>query len=216
MQAVWGVVSRGLAYIDFSQPAPENWTLELTERGQTALDEGQYIPDNVPAYLRKIAADVPDLSQTANLYLQEALGSYSAGNYLAATMMIGVAAEAIFYEAAEAFAAWTPDGSGKNLADLLNKPEKAYIQKFVEFRKRIPPLQNHFPSDLQQNLDLNLNSILELLRLARNNVGHPTGIQMNRENAFQHIVLFPMLAKRLYDIRNFCQKPTAASSSSRP
>ncbi len=41
MQAVWGVVSRGLAYIDFSQPAPENWTLELTERGQTALDEGQ-------------------------------------------------------------------------------------------------------------------------------------------------------------------------------
>ncbi len=151
---------------------------------------------------------MPDLSATANLYVQESLRSYASGNYLAATMMIGVAAEAIFYEAADAFAKWTPDASGKNLKDLLDKPEKAYIQKFVEFRKRVVPFQPKFPGDLQQNLDLNMNSILELLRLARNDVGHPTGVHISRENAFQHIILFPMLAKRLYDIRNFCQTAT--------
>lgn len=208
MQLVWALVASGLCFINFSQPASENWTLEITNAGRAALEDGNFTPDNVPAYLKKIAADIPDLSATANLYLSESLRSYTSQNYLAATMMLGVAAEAIFYESAEAFADWTPDGSGTNLKALLADPKISYIRKFDEFQKRLSPLKPSLPVDFRQNLDLNLNSILELLRLVRNDVGHPTGITIARDNAFQYLVIFPMLAKRLYALRQHCLPST--------
>lgn len=204
MQLVWALTANGLCFIDFSQSAPENWTLELTTAGRSALEDESFIPDNVPAYLKKIAADIPDLSATANLYLSESLRSYTSRNYLAATMMLGVAAEAIFYESAEAFADWTPDRSGAKLKALLADPKISYIRKFDEFQKRLSPLKSSLPADFQQNLDLNINSILELLRLARNDVGHPTGLTVAHDNAFQYLVVFPMLAKRLYALRKHC------------
>jgi hypothetical protein len=36
MEAIWALVAQGLAYIDFWQPAPENWQLRLTEAGANA------------------------------------------------------------------------------------------------------------------------------------------------------------------------------------
>jgi len=204
MEAVWGLISRGLAYIDFSQPAPENWTLELTDSGERALKEQDYIPDNAPAYLKKIAEDIPQISATSRLYLEESLRAYASGNHLSSTMMLGVAAEAAFYDTAYAFADWVKDGSGVRLRELLERDSTSYIQKFTEFQKRLLPHKPDLPGDFQQNLDLNMNSVLELLRIARNEVGHPTGITIPRESAFQYLVIFPMLCRRLYGIRDFC------------
>ena len=204
MEAVWALVARGLAYIDFSQPAPENWTLELTDAGERAIADNSYIPDNAPAYLKRIAEDIPGLTATARLYLEEALRAFTTRNYLSATLMLGVSAEAVFYDAAYAFCDWTPDGSGAKLKELLDRESYAYVRKFEDFQKRLLVHKPSLPGDFQQNLDLNLNSLLELLRLARNDVGHPTGVSVPRENAFQYLVIFPMLARRLYGIRAFC------------
>ena len=204
MRAVWSLVAKRMIYIDYSQPYSENWCIFLTERGAEAADDSSINPDNVPNYLKKLVGDVPGLSQTARLYLEEALRAYANDCFLASTMMLGVAAEAVFYDVASSFAKWLGTESGKRLAELLDKDTSAYIYKFTEFQKRLLASKGHMPSGLQQNLDLNINSVLELLRLARNDVGHPTGVEVGRQNAFQYLVVFPGLARRLYDIKGFC------------
>jgi hypothetical protein len=204
MQAVWALTANGLCFIDFTQPSSDNWTLELTDAGREALNDQDYIPDNVPAYLRKIAADVPDLSPTANLYLVESIQCYTARNYLAATIMLGVAAEAVFYESAEAFSKWVPGAAGANLAKLLAEPKISYIRKFTEFRDRLLPQKNAIPADLGQTLDLDMNATLDLLRRVRNDVGHPSGLKVDRQSILGYLVVFPALAKRLYELRKFC------------
>lgn len=206
MELVWTMVSRGFAYIDTSQPSPTYWTVQLTERGIRALDDSGSNPDDVPAYLTKLAEKVPGLSPTAKLYLEEALRCYSTDNHLAATMMLGVATEAVFYDTALSFADWIPDGSGAKLHELLERPGAAFVHKFSEFQKRVAVHKSAIPADLAQNVDLSMNSLLELIRLARNEVGHPTGVTVARENCFQYLVVFPLLAGRLYAIRQHCLK----------
>ena len=52
MEAVWGLIGQGLAYIDYSQPAVENWSLHLTDAGRAAADDEEVNPDNPENYLR--------------------------------------------------------------------------------------------------------------------------------------------------------------------
>ena len=213
MHSTWALVAQGLAYIDFSQPAPENWTLEITDAGTKALREDEYVPDNVPAYLKRVAEDIPSLGAIPQLYLEEALRSFTAQQYIAATMMLGVAAEAVFYDCAGAFADWTPDSSGAALKEILNKEGRPFTFKFEEFRKRLNAHKSSFPAELVQTLDITLNSVVDLFLVVRNQVGHPSGVTVPRENVFQYLVVFPMLAKRFYAIRAFCTVNTAASAA---
>jgi len=215
MELVWTLVARGLGYIDTSQPSPEYWTIELTERGRRALDDSASSPDDVPSYLKKVAEEIPGLSATARLYLEEALRCYSTENYLAATMMLGVATEAAFYDTAFPFADWVPDGSGAKLRELLERPGAAFVHKFGEFQKRVAVHKPALPPDVAQNLDLSMNSLLELIRLARNDVGHPTGLRVTRESCFQYLVVFPLLAGRLYAIQEHCRKRQRQSRRAR-
>jgi len=211
MRAVWSLVAKRLIYIDYTQPHPENWSICLTPRGAEAADDASLNPDNVPRYLKKVTEDVPHLSEISQLYLREALQAYTGDCFLASTMMLGVASEAMFYDVAESFAKWLNTESGKKLTEILAKESIPYIHKFVEFQKRLLASKGQLPPALQQNLDLNINSVLELLRLARNDVGHPTGIKMERHDAFQYLLLFPGLARRLHEIKTFCDKQISST-----
>lgn len=207
MAAVWALVARRLVYIDYSQSASSNWSIHPTTRGKAAAADSTLNPDNVPAYLTRVMQDIPDLTDIPQFYLGESLRAYASDCYSASTIMLGVAAEAVFYDVAAPFSAWLSGSAGQTLAAALGKPTLAYIQKFVEFQKRLSASKGHLPPALQQNLDLNINSVLELLRLVRNDVGHPTGIKIDRQSAFQYLVVFPGLAKRLYALKRHFDAP---------
>lgn len=202
-QAMWHCIRKGWAYLYMDQPNHQHWFLAITEEGEAILKDGEYDVRNAQGYLKKLGSETPEIATVALMYLEESLRSFSAENYLASTVMLGVSVEAVFYETADSFVKWTPDASGEKLKELLDKKSYNYLQKFVEFQKRILPLKAQIPVDLTQNLDLNLNSILELIRIARNETGHPTGIRITRQAAQQYIILFPFLVRRLYDLKKF-------------
>src|SRR5436190_10829707 len=54
MAAVWSLLAQGLAYIDYSQPAPENWELRLTEAGAAAAADRHPNPDDPAGYLARL------------------------------------------------------------------------------------------------------------------------------------------------------------------
>ena len=203
MAAVWALVGQGLAFIDISQPAPENWTLVLTEAGAEAVRDGEINPDNSGEYLSRLTVMVPGASPAVMRYAREALASYNNRCYLASAVMLGVASEAAFLGMAPSFVAWLPEKQGTKLDGLIRNPRSNYIAKFAEFRKRIEPLRSELPEELSGNMALTLDAVLDLLRIYRNDAGHPTGRQIERHDAFINLQMFARYLQKLYALKAF-------------
>ena len=63
MEAVWSLIGQGLAYIDYSQPAAENWNLYLTEAGRAAASDEEVTPDDPGGYLRRLMASLQNAAE---------------------------------------------------------------------------------------------------------------------------------------------------------
>lgn len=203
MSAVWSLISQGLAYIDYSQPAPENWNLFLTDAGLAAARDEAMNPDNSGDYLDQLRTKVPDTSPTVLQYARESVTSYNNRCYLASAVMLGVASEAAFLEMARSFRNWLPDGQRQKFLKIIDNPRSNYITKFVEFRKRVEPLKSSIPDELSDGMSLTLDSVLDLLRIYRNEAGHPTGKQVTREDAFINLQMFARYLQKLYALKAF-------------
>jgi len=203
MEAVWSLISQGLAFIDFSQSAPENWELKLTRAGQEAAFDQGFNPDNAGQYLKKLQERIPDLSSLVLRYTHEAVRSYVNRCYLASAVMLGVASEAAFFDLAEAFASWLPENESSKFRKILDDPRKHYISKFEEFRKRIQSHKSELPPQLADNMALMMDSVLDLLRIYRNDAAHPTGKEIERDEAYISLQMFARYLKRMYDLKAF-------------
>ena len=138
------------------------------------------------------------------VYADEALHAYRAQCYLSTTIMLGVASESAFYQLGDSFLNWLPTGNEKeNFSKILENRKLRYIQKFTEFRKRLVVHVSDIDEELTDNLTLTLDAVLELLRINRNEAGHPTGKTVNRQDAFVMLQIFPHYLKRLFQLKDF-------------
>ncbi|MFH1009732.1 MAG: hypothetical protein V1784_00680 [bacterium] len=203
MEAVWSLISQGLAYIDYRQRATENWYLFLTKAGLAAARDEAVNPDNSGEYLGQMASRVREASETVMQYTREAVNSYTSRCYLASTVMLGVASEAAFLEMARSFASWLPNNQGKKFERIIEDRQTNYISKFSEFRKRIEAHKSSIRPDLSDNMSLTMDSVLDLLRSNRNDAGHPTGKRFSRDDAFVNLQMFARYLQRLYELKKF-------------
>ena len=204
-QTLWKLVGRGLVYIDFSQSAPENWEWCLTEEGVASAKDEQFNPDDPEMYLARLESDVPGVSDLVLRYASEAVRSYTHECYLASAVMLGVASEAAFLEMAQACVKWL-GSEGDKLQKALDDPRHPYVAKFDEFRKRIEPQKTVLPPELVNGMSLTFDSVLDLLRISRNEAGHPTGKDVSREDQYISLQMFARYLQRLYALRSFFQK----------
>jgi hypothetical protein len=204
-QTLWSLVGKGLVYIDIQQPAPENWSWRLTNAGVESAKDEQFNPDDPERYLVRLRSNVPDISDLVYMYAKEAIHCYNHECYLASAVMLGVASEAAFLEMAQASVNWL-QSSGQKLQEILDNPRQPYVKKFSEFRKRIEPRKSELPTDLGDGMSLTFDSVLDLLRMSRNEAGHPTGKTISREDQYISLQMFGRYLKRLYDLRNFFLK----------
>jgi hypothetical protein len=73
----------------------------LTEYGRRCFDAGELTPHDPGDYLKRLRAMCPIIDSTTLLYLEEALGTFRAGRFLSAVVMVGVAAENMWIRLAE-------------------------------------------------------------------------------------------------------------------
>ncbi len=200
-QTLWHLLGRGLVYIYMWQHAPENWEWQLTKVGIESAKDEQFNPDDLDRYLLRLRANVPDISDLVFLYASESVRCYSYENYLASAVMLGVASEAAFLEMADASVKWL-GVSGQKLKDVLDS-KQPYVKKFGEFRNKIEPRKVDLPSELADGMSLTFDSVLDLLRISRNDAGHPTGKQVSREDQYIALQMFARYLQKLYQLRAF-------------
>ncbi len=203
-EAVWGLLSDGLVYID---PAGQgraqtwdNWHWRLSARGIQAATGGSWEPRDPEGYLRRLRRRAPDLDEAAEAYVREALSAFNARCFLACSVMLGVASEQVFGRLTAAFVAATGDDAAP-LRKLLENPNATYYRRFVEFRKRIEPRRKDLPSGLADSLTLD--AVADLLRVTRNAAGHPTGAMVDEDTAYTHLQMSGRFLAKMADLARY-------------
>jgi hypothetical protein len=73
MEAVWSLIGRGLAYIDYSQLAAKNSELHLTEAGLATARDEEVNPNDPAGYIQRLLNEVPGISEVVKGYTHEAV-----------------------------------------------------------------------------------------------------------------------------------------------
>lgn len=123
--------------------------------------------------------------------------------------MLGVAAERAFLVMAKSYGASSVAGAPAIAKELAKRGN--YFALWTEFRKRIEPVRQDLPNGLADALTLD--AIADLIRLTRNEVGHPTGRQIDEGTARVHLTIAPVYLRKMQLLSaHFADMPAGASA----
>jgi hypothetical protein len=184
MEALWGLVGEGLVYLDRAGQGSQtdNWQWRLSSTGIAAAQGGSWEPRDIDGYLKRLRAHRPPIDDVAVRYVEEALRAFNARCYLATSVMLGVASERVINELGHVIAAAAGVKATK-LSKLLSNPATRLAAQFDEMRKLL--VQMELPDELTDTLTLD--AVADLLRISRNNAGHPTGAMVDEDTAYTHL-----------------------------
>jgi hypothetical protein len=170
----------------------------LSHFGQRALlTQSPYRFHDTSSFLNLVKGQIPDVSQEALTYLEEAVAALYADCLLASCVMLGVAAEAELLRLLDVAA-----GSATHGANFAAIQKLSFIRpKITKFQAALQPLTPSLPKEAIEDLDTNLNMIQSVLRVARNESGHPTGAAPQREQVYVFLQLFIPFARQLMRLR---------------
>jgi hypothetical protein len=200
-QAFWELIARRLIFVGGDRTF-SNCHVWLTERGQRAANGEEFNPDDPARYMERLLAAAPGTSDTTKQYLKEALKSYEQECFLASSVMLGVAAEDTSLDVAASFVAWQGKPAD-NLKAILANPKQFYVYKLQEFEKRLTAAKGSIPPNLSENIELNITAILQIIRLTRNDAGHPTGKRVDREDCYQNLVIYANAHRKLHQLKDY-------------
>ncbi len=204
VQTLWELVIHGIL-----TPTQDNgnsgWpSVSLTEHGKKVIAEEEYSPYDPAGYLTQIKSDVGGLDSIVAFYIEETLGCFRANQYVASTVMLGVASERLFDILLDSFAGSL--SSEQERRQLRQKTQGRMVtQRYDELKRRIDPKKSQLPRELADNLDTSLVSIFNLVRHSRNDAGHPTGRAIRRDEAYANLYVFPHYCKYMHQLINHLQ-----------
>ena len=115
--------------------------------------------------------------------------------------MLGVASEAAILEVATVLGQRIQQDQASRYLRIVHDPNKSYRAKLGEFWKKLKSNKDSFPVELPDGLDTTINAVCDLLRVYRNDAGHPTGKVVDRNLCFLHLSVFIPYAEKLYELK---------------
>jgi hypothetical protein len=159
-----------------------------------------------------VRREVPDLSDQAAAYLDEAVQAFYAQCLLASSVMLGVAAEAEFLRPLDV--AVSRPNVGNRFSSAAN--EKFIRQKITKFLPALAGIAPQLDRQATEDLDTNFAPIQSVLRIARNDAGHPSSATPQRENVYVNLQLFVPFARQLMRLRTALIAYDPDTTSSNP
>lgn len=184
-ESLWGLVGEGLVYLDPAGQGSgtDNWRWRLSAVGVKAATGGSWEPRDPEGYLRRLRAHRPEIDPVAVGYVEEALRAFNARCYLATSVMLGVASEQVVGGLARSVIDAVPGAT--RLRAAMENPRASQFSRFQELRKQLEPMRPQLPEDLGDTLTLD--AVADLLRITRNEAGHPMGRHVDEDTAYTHL-----------------------------
>jgi hypothetical protein len=194
----WDLFRQGFITLGLND-SNEAWPwFRLSHFGERALkSQSPYRFHDNGSFMKMVTHEVPDVSAEASTYLEEAVSAFYAGCLLACCVMLGVAAEAEFLRLAEVASRNTTYGA--KFAAVAK--HQAIRRKITTFQECLRPIMASLPHEATEDLETNFSAIQSVLRIARNEAGHPTGATPQRESVYVYLQLFVPFARQLMRLR---------------
>ncbi len=194
----WDLFRQGAITLGLNNANP-NWPFfRLSHFGARTLGtQSPWRFHDTSSYLASVRREAPDISDQAVVYLDEAVGAFYAECLLASSVMLGVAAEAEFLRLLDV--AVSRPRVGAQFQPAAN--EKFIRQKITRFLPALAAISPQLDRQATEDLDTNLAPIQSVLRIARNEAGHPSSAAPQRENVYVNLQLFVPFARQLMRLR---------------
>jgi hypothetical protein len=197
----WDLFRQGFITLGLND-SNDNWPFFRLSHvgGQTLATQSPFRFHDTNSFLNILAREVPDISPEAKVYLNEAVAAYFADCLLACCVMVRVAAEAEFLRLVDVAA--NSSTFGVLFATVV---QPIFIrQKITKFQECLKPLLDarRLPREAVEDLETNFNMIQSVLRIARNEAGHPAATQLQREQVYVYLQLFVPFARQVMRLRN--------------
>ncbi len=197
-EVFWDLFRQGYIILGINDANPGWPFFKVSSAGRRLIETGQpWRFHDSASYLNMVRAAIPDVSEVTIEYLAEAVSSFYAGNLLAACVMLGVAAENEFLRMLETAAQHPVHGSRFNSA----KSQRVMSEAIRKFRLALDAIQGQIPREAVDDLAANLDAIQGVIRVARNQAGHPTAHRPTREQVYVYLQLFAPFAKQVFNLR---------------
>jgi hypothetical protein len=175
---------------NLSNPNPPFF--HLTESGRRALANATSDPSNPAGYLRHLDSTA-ELDQIARSYLIEGLDCYVGGQFKAAAVMIGCAAESMLLDLRDAVVLKSGTlglSIPRGMRDWKVKVVSDALDTFLNQHKR------ELPADLCAAFEATWSAFAFQIRTTRIDAGHPASVEdVTADTAHASLLVFPQLAR---------------------
>ena len=205
-QIIWQLVMEGILVPGLNELNLNLPFLRVTDYGKECLSADAIIPHDPDGYLKSLKQAVPSLDPTIEMYVSEALQAFLKGLMLSSTVMLGGASEKAFLILFDTYVHAIADPKRKAKFQGI---QNSFIKtKFETFLQDFESVKKGLPKDLREDIDLQLTAIFSLIRITRNDVGHPSGRVIDRDLAYSNLRIFIPYVRRIYDLVTwFSQNP---------
>lgn len=188
-------VNNNVLFIGYGDQEGFPW-FTVTEYGRKCIAEGNLLPFDPEGYLVALSKRVPGLDATALTYLREAISTYNRGFYLSSAVSLGVASEHLVLRLIDAYVNTHADPVKR--AKVQQRFEGKFIfTQYSQFKKELEGLKASIPAELLKDYETHLDGVFNLIRLVRNQSGHPSGIVPDQAIVFANLQAFSFFAVRV-------------------
>jgi hypothetical protein len=191
---MWQLVGLGIL-IPRSIKDPENQFFELSSYGVEVLREEEPSPYDPFGFIRRLTSDAPHLESETVEYVQEAVETFLSRHFRAAAVMTGLASENEILKLIELFADTLEQGARSAFDQAIGRCRNLR-GKFDRLYERLNQAKGDLPADIRE-LDTWLAGTFQVIRLTRNDAGHPTGQKPSREAVYANLNFFLTYARHL-------------------
>jgi len=201
-EIIWDLIIERVITIGGNSSNP-NWPwLSLTEYGRHVVNSSNPTPHDPSGYLSRINQEIPNIDPIILRYLEESLRTYNINALLSSTITLGCASEKALLILIDSFASAIQDQHRKT--KFIADTEGRFIKRqFEVFTKNYSGIEGNLPGDLTDGVNTVLLGIFEMIRNNRNDVGHPTGISISREQVYANLQVFMPYCKKVYSLKSY-------------
>lgn len=200
---------RGFAITASSRAFPtlNDSQLEITKRGREWIEGREPIPELAVEYLSTLQKMVPHLDQVIQEYVVEGLDSFEHDRFRAAAVMIGAASEKAIYLLGDSLiAAFASPQKQKNLRGFLDGRGLKKLFDFLQDEIAAAIKGNVIPYSVHEGAIPHLGSLVEAIRVQRNDAVHPQNAAVTTDSVRQTYLAFPHALQKIEQLRDWFSK----------
>lgn len=204
----WDLFRQGFITPGLNNSNPNLPFFRLSHFGKNSLASGRpFRFHDSSSYIKLVLGNVPDISERTIEYLEEAVSTFYSGSLLASAVMLGVAAELEFLRVVDLAAEL--DVTKREFSKV--QEERFVRGKLLKFIPEIKKIEKSLDREATEDLETNFAAIQSILRISRNEAGHPSSAHPTRENTYVNLQLFVPFARQLMRLRTSLQSLDAGS-----